>query len=145
MVIRFSQSRYVKMYHLAANYSSCTIPVFRPAISFENVFNSRYLYTVVYIGYTRISNTARPSVREHLMDSGEIILAEYQMSGKDSPGFGIGRREIATTFTKLQSRDNQCNCGTVTAFFTLSSLSTLSTCLYAQLSFSLRNINNLNR
>lgn len=26
---------------------------------------------------------ARPSVRERLMDSGEIILAEYQMSGKD--------------------------------------------------------------
>lgn len=29
----------------------------------------------------RRSDTARP--REHLMDSDEIILAEYQMSGKD--------------------------------------------------------------
>lgn len=31
----------------------------------------------------RISNTARPSIHERLMDSREIILAEYQMSGKD--------------------------------------------------------------
>lgn len=31
----------------------------------------------------RKSNTSRPRTREHLMDSGEIILAEYQMSGKD--------------------------------------------------------------
>lgn len=50
-----------------------------PPPSFPPLDNSQCLRNT-----RRISNTARPSVRERLMDSGEIILAEYQMSGKGS-------------------------------------------------------------